>query len=132
MKTTFLPFLTHIGQTFGPKHPSNMIFLAIFALNFHTGVSTTTTFCFNRYSPCKIQKKPIDNDYFFTFFTTLGLIWPRSHTLIFFAAFQWGLLGDFQNYWIPIKVIQISWIRIQLIWITLIGIQYGSSEKFFC
>ena len=98
MKTTFLPFLTQIGQTFGPKHPSNMIFLAIFALNFHTGVSTTITFCFNRYSLCKIQKNPIDNDCFFTFFTTLGLIWPQDHTHFdFFWCFPMRFVRGFSE-----------------------------------
>ena len=45
------------GSKFGPKYPSNMTFLAKFALNFHSGVCTTTTFCFKRYPPCKIWKK---------------------------------------------------------------------------
>ena len=52
-----------------------MTFIAIFALDFHLGVCTTTIFYFKRYSPCKILKKPIDNASFFTFFTTLDLIW---------------------------------------------------------
>ena len=69
----------------------------MFVLNFHSGVCTTTTLCFKRYSPCKIWKKPIDNASFFTFFTTLDLIWPKffpktKHT--FFAGFQWSVLGD--------------------------------------
>ena len=34
----------------------------------------------------KCEKKAIDNNHFFTFFTTLGLIWPTP-TLIFFAWF---------------------------------------------
>ena len=43
---SFLPFLTQIGQKFGSKHPSNVAFLTIFALSFHSGACTTTTFCF--------------------------------------------------------------------------------------
>ena len=40
----------------------------------------------------KYEKKAIDNNHFFTFFTTLGLIWPKFYpkatpTLIFFAWF---------------------------------------------
>ena len=40
----------------------------------------------------KYEKKAIDNNHFFTFFTTLGLIWPKfcpktTPTLIFFAWF---------------------------------------------
>ena len=40
----------------------------------------------------KYEKKAIDNNHFFTFFTTLGLIWPKfcpkaRPTLIFFAWF---------------------------------------------
>ena len=52
----FLPFLTQIGQNFGPKCPSNVAFLAIFDLNFHSSICTNTTFCFKRYSPCKMWK----------------------------------------------------------------------------
>ena len=94
----FLSFLTQIGQKFCPKRPSNVAFLAIFALNFHSSICTTTNFCFKRYSsPCKIWKKLIENACFFTFFTTLDLIWPKfcpkaTPTLIFFAGFQWNML----------------------------------------
>ena len=40
----------------------------------------------------KYEKKTIDNAHFFTFFTTLGLIWPKfcrktTPTLIFFVRF---------------------------------------------
>ena len=40
----------------------------------------------------KYEKKAIDNNHFFAFFTTLGLIWPKfcpkaTSTLIFFAWF---------------------------------------------
>ena len=40
----------------------------------------------------KYEKKAIDNNHFFTFFTTLGLIWPKfchkaTPILIFFAWF---------------------------------------------
>ena len=34
--------------------PANVAFLAIFPLNFHSGVCTITNFCFKRYSSCKI------------------------------------------------------------------------------
>ena len=95
----FLPFLTQTGQKFGPKCPSNVAFLSIFALNFHSSICTTTTFSFKRYSPCEIWKKLIDNTCFFTFFTILGLIWPKFRpkttlTLIYFAFFQWNMLRD--------------------------------------
>ena len=73
----FLPFLIKLRQKFGPKCPLSVAFLAIFTLNFHWSICTTTAFCFKRYSPSKIWKKLIDNAYLFTFFTTLGLIWPR-------------------------------------------------------
>ena len=62
---SFLPFLTQIRQKFGPKCPSNVALLITFALNFHSGVCTTSTFCFK------------DDACFFTFFTTLDLIWPK-------------------------------------------------------
>ena len=52
----FLPFLTQIGQNLGPKCPSNMAFVAILDLNFHLSICTNTTFCFKRYSPCKMWK----------------------------------------------------------------------------
>ena len=47
----------------------------------------------------KFEKKLIDNACFFTFFTTLGLIWPRfcpkdTATLRFFAGFQWNMLKN--------------------------------------
>ena len=66
---SFWPFLTQIGHKFGPIWSFNLCvaFVAIFALNFHSGVCTTTTFSFNRYSPCKIWKKLIDNACFLTF-----------------------------------------------------------------
>ena len=46
-----------------------------------------------------MKKKLTDNACFFTFFTTLGLIWPKfcpktTTTLIFFACFQWNMLRD--------------------------------------
>ena len=75
-----------------------MAFVAIFALNFHSGVCTT--FCFKSYSPCKTWKRLIGNASFFTFFTTLDLIWPKFCPKItpifffFFAVFQWNMLGD--------------------------------------
>ena len=65
---SFLPSLTQIRQKFGPNHPSNVAFPAIFALNFHSSVCKTTNFCYKRYSPCEIWKKLIDNACFFTFF----------------------------------------------------------------
>ena len=49
----------------------NLAFLAIFALNFHSGVYTTTTSCFKVYSPYKMWEKPID-DASFTFFLIIG------------------------------------------------------------
>ena len=55
-----------------------MAFLAIFALNFHEGVFTTTTSCFKMDSLSKILKKPtycLCN--FFYIFKTLDLIWPK-------------------------------------------------------
>ena len=99
--TSFLPFLTQIWQKFGPKRSSNVTFLAMFDLNFHSGVRITTNFYFKRYSPYKIWKKPL-NAHFFTFFATLGLIWPKfcpktTTTLIFLACFQWNMLGDSIN-----------------------------------
>ena len=80
---------------------------------------TTTTFCFKRYSQCKIwKKKPIGNACFFTFFTTLGLIWPKLPQDLthfdFFGGFQWNMLGDY---------IILLLLLLQLILITLIGIQ---------
>ena len=77
---------------------SNVSFLAIFVLNFDSSVFATTTFCFKRYSPNKKWKKPIDNACFFTFFTTLGITWPKfcpktTPTLIFFC-------------WYPIKYVK--------------------------
>ena len=95
--TSFLPFLTQIGQMFGPKCPSNVACLAIFTLHFHSGVCTTTAFCFKRYSLSKIWKKLIDNNHFFTYFTTLHLakFCPKTTPiLIFFAGFQWNMLED--------------------------------------
>ena len=60
-------------------------------LNLHSGGFATTTFCFKRYST-KYEKKPNDNACFFTFFTTLNIIWPKfrpktTPTLIFFVGF---------------------------------------------
>ena len=78
-----------------------MAFLAIFALNFHSGVCTTTTSCFKMYFPCKIWEKPIDNVSSFTFFHNIGpnlaLILPQDHFVIFFAGFQWNMLEDSIN-----------------------------------
>ena len=57
------------------------------------------------------MKKPNDNAYFFTFFTTLDLIWSKfflktTPTLISFARFQWNMLGnsiDIKNFnWNPV------------------------------
>ena len=96
---SFFQFLTQIGQKFGPKHPTDLAYLPIFALTFHSGICTTTTFCFKRYSPCKIWKKtlliiPIS----LLFFTTLGQIWPQDPTHFdFFAGFQWNMLRDSIN-----------------------------------
>ena len=95
---SFLPFLMQIGQKFGPKLPSNVAFLAIFGLNFYSGVCTTTTFCFNMYSPCEIWKKTIDNAHFSTFFHNIGpnlsQIFPQDHTHFDFFC------------WFPIKYVR--------------------------
>ena len=94
----FLPFLTQIGQKFSPKRPSNVAFLAIFALNFHSSICTTITFCFKRYSsPCKIWKKTYWKCQFLYLFhnvrPNLAQILPKgTPTLIFFAGFQWNML----------------------------------------
>ena len=55
------------------------------------------TFCFKRYSSCRIWKKPIDNACFTYFATLLDLIRPKfctktTPTLIFVASFQWNML----------------------------------------
>ena len=47
----------------------------------------------------KIWKKPNDITCFFTFFTTLDIIWPKfcpktTPNLILFASFQWSMLGN--------------------------------------
>ena len=85
------------GQKFGPKRPSNLAFLAIFTWHFHSGVCTTTTFCFKRYFPCKIWKKPIDSAFFFTFFTTLGVIWSK---------FCPKITPTLSFYWFPMKYVR--------------------------
>ena len=106
-----MPFLTQVGQKFGPECPSNVAFGALFAIGFHSCVWTSTTFHFKRYSPCKIWKKPIDNVLFLYFFHNIGLnlvqILPQDHTR--FDFFCWFLI-KYAN-------------GIQLILITLIGIQ---------
>ena len=95
---SFLPFLTQIKQKFGPKHPSNMAFLAILALNLNSGVCTTTTYCFKRYSPCKIWKKPIDIPVSLLFSKYWAKFCPKTTpTLIFIAGFQWNMSGDSIN-----------------------------------
>ena len=43
---------------FWPWCPLNLSFLAIIAINFHSGGFTTTAFCIKRYSPSKIRKNP--------------------------------------------------------------------------
>ena len=123
---SFLPFLTLIGQNFGPRRPSSVTFLAIFAFNFQSGVFTTTTFCFKRYYPCKIWKETFDNACFFTFFLTLGLIWPKfspktTPTLIFFTGFQWNILGDLisiNNFnWNPVVLKKLlKYLKITIFW----------------
>ena len=99
---SFFQFLTQIGQKFGPKHPSDLAYLPIFVLTFRSGICTTTTFSFKRYSPCKIWKNPIDNTHFFTFFHNIGSnlaqILPQDLTHFdFFAGFQWNMLRDSIN-----------------------------------
>ena len=77
---SFLPFLTQIEQNLSLTSFKCGISsqLAMFALHFHSGVFTTTALCFERYFSCKIRKEPIlIMSVFFTFFTTLGLIWPE-------------------------------------------------------
>ena len=112
---SFLPFLTQIWQKSGPKYLSNVAFLAIFALQFHLTICTITTFCFKRYSPCKIWENLLDNACFFTFFRTLDLIWPKfcpktTPTLTYFAGFQWNMLRDsidFSNFnWNPVVLLK--------------------------
>ena len=92
---SFWPFLTQIGQNFGPKHPSNVAFLAIFTLNFH--FCTTTTFCFERYSQCKIWKKTYWQCLFLYFFHNIGpnlaQIGSRPYPLWFF-------------WWFPMKYVR--------------------------
>ena len=56
----------------------------------------------NRYSPCKIWKKSIDNAYSFAFFHNIGpnfaQILPQDHTHFdFLAGFQWNMLLDSIN-----------------------------------
>ena len=82
----YLPFLTGIGQKFGPCGIS-----AIFALNFHSGVCITSTFSFKRYIPHEKYEKSlyIDNARFLTFFYNIGpnlvQILPQDHThFVFF------------------------------------------------
>ena len=101
---SFLPFLTQIGQICSPKLPSNVAFVAIFALyKFPLRcMYTTTTFCFKRYSPFKIWKKPVDNNCFFTFFHNTGpnlaQILPQDHIHFdFFSGFWWNMLGNAIN-----------------------------------
>ena len=49
--------------------------------------------------PSKIWKKTNDITCLFTFFATLDIIWPKfcpktTSNLIFFAGFQWSMLGN--------------------------------------
>ena len=84
----------------------NVVFLDIFALNFHSGVCTTTCFCFKRYPPCKIWSKCL-----FYFFRNIGpnlaQFLPQNHThFFFFASSQWNMLKALINinnncYWNP-------------------------------
>ena len=74
----------------------------IIAINLYSGGFTTTTFCFKRYSPSQIWKKPNDITCFFTFFHNIGhnltQILPQDHiNLIFFADFQWSVLNNSIN-----------------------------------
>ena len=57
---------------------------------------------YNQVFPHVNMKKNIDNVCFFTFFTTLDLIWPKlcpksTPTLTSFAGFQWKMLEDSIN-----------------------------------
>ena len=50
----------------------------------------------------KFEKETIDNDNFFTFFTTLGLIWPKffpktTPALTFFACFPMKYIRGFSR-----------------------------------
>ena len=90
-----------------------MAFPAIIAIKFHSGGFTITTLCFKRYSPSNIWKKHNGIAYFFTFFTTLDIIWSKfcpktTPDLIFFAGFQWIMLG--------IQLILKTLIEIQWFW----------------
>ena len=76
-----------------PLGPLNMAFVAIIAINFYAGGFATTTFCFKRYSPNKIQKNLMEILVFLLFFTRLDLIWLKfcpktTPTLIFCASLQ--------------------------------------------
>ena len=78
----FLPCSTEIRQYFSPKRPANLVFLAIFALNFSSNVFTTM----------QNIKKAFDNALFFTFFHNIGpnlakmLPQYHTHSIITFMA----------------------------------------------
>ena len=78
-----------------------MSFLAILAINFHSGGFTMTTFCFKRHFPSKIWKKQwycLFLYYFHNIGHNLAQILPQDHTWFdFFAGFQWSMLGNSIN-----------------------------------
>ena len=85
-----------------PYCPSNGASLAIFALNFLSDVFTTTIFALKGNVHVKYEKNLLIMSIYLLFFATLDLIWLRfcpktTPTLIFFAVFQWNMLGDAIN-----------------------------------
>ena len=96
--------------------PSNMVFVANLAFNFHPGISITTICCLYMYTSCKIWK-PLKHQFLFLF-TTLDLIWPKfcpkDHTHITFLG------------WFPMK-----YVRAQLLWqeMTLFSKKTSHIEK---
>ena len=80
-----------------------MVFPANLAFNFHSGISISTTSCF-QIQICtwsKIWKKNLFKCRFLCLFTTLYLIWPKfcpkDHIhffFFFFSDFQLNMLGD--------------------------------------
>ena len=90
---SFLPFLTQIREKFGPHCPSYVVFLAIFAINFHSSICTTTTFCLKGIPHVKYEKKTYQKCMFLYFFCNIRLIWPikccpQDHT--HFDFFCWS------------------------------------------
>ena len=83
------------------ENPSAVAFLAIFALNFPSGVFKTTN----------IWKKPIDNTCFLTFFHNVGpnlvLIFPQDHIILIFSSFQYSAKNMLEMFFIQhTKILQ--------------------------